>query len=217
MKVARSSEKIVCLCLILSSLSLIVLFFLIIFGYYWFTLIPLTIVVICLFLVWSFRDPERTVKLNEKQVLSPADGILSEVDKKEDELYFTIRMSPFDVHMNRAPISGIVESVEFQKGSHWPVYFPNYAKRNQRNTIKIVNKELDVIAYVVQVSGIFARRTIAYVKPGDVITQGQKIGTIRFGSITHLKIVGGKNFLTTISVSTSVRAGLTALAQLNDK
>jgi len=216
MKVARSSEKIVSLCLILSSLSLITIIFLIAFGYYCFTLVPLTIVIICLFLIWSFRDPERTVELNEKQILSPADGILSEVSKKEDELYFTIRMSPFDVHINRAPISGTVESVEFQKGSHWPVYFPKYAKRNQRNTIKIVNKELDIIVYVVQVSGIFARRTIAYVKPGDIITQGQKIGTIRFGSITHLKILGGKNFLTTVSVSTSVRAGLSVLAQLKD-
>ncbi|UJG41904.1 MAG: phosphatidylserine decarboxylase [Candidatus Heimdallarchaeum aukensis] len=216
MKVAKSSEKIVGLCLILSSLSIVVSIILIITKYYWITLFPSIIIFICLFLIWTFRDPEREISLNEEQILAPADGILSEVSKKENELYFTIRMSPFDVHMNRAPISGTVESVEFKKGSHWPVYFPNYAKRNQRNTIKIVNKELDIIAYVVQVSGIFARRTISYVKPGDVITQGQKIGTIRFGSITHLKIVGGKNFLTTVSVSTSVRAGLSVLAQLKD-
>ncbi|MCG3221276.1 MAG: phosphatidylserine decarboxylase, partial [Candidatus Heimdallarchaeota archaeon] len=92
----------------------------------------------------------------------------------------------------------------------------NYAKKNQRNIITITNEEEDLEAIVTQVSGIFARRTIAYVKKGDKVKQGEIIGTIRFGSITSLKITSSKKYKLVQECSASVRAGLSILANLKN-
>ncbi|MHA1303000.1 MAG: phosphatidylserine decarboxylase [Candidatus Heimdallarchaeaceae archaeon] len=217
MRLAKSSEKIVIVCLVISVLSLILAVLIpFLLNFYWIIAISAVFIFSSLFLIWTFRDPKREITADSSLILAPADGILQEIVRDEDVIAFTIRMSPFDVHMNRAPIDGVVKEVTFQKGSHWPVYFPKYAKRNQRNTIVIVNEELNLTAEVVQVSGIFARRTIAYVKPGDQVKQGERIGTIRFGSVTHLRIKGKKKYIENCSTSSSVRAGISILAQITD-
>ena len=126
-------------------------------------------------------------------------------------------MSPFDVHMTRSPIDGEVISVQFKKGSHWPAYFPNYAVRNQRNTIRMYNKVWDIEAIVTQVSGIFARRTISYIGKGNIVKQGEVIGTIRFGSITSVEIISTKKYKLVEPLPKITRAGITILAvQDND-
>jgi phosphatidylserine decarboxylase len=217
MPIAKGTEKLVIFLLSLSAISIIASFLIsFLLANYWQIVIFATVVICSIFLIWDFRSPRREIEVDRRKILAPADGIIVEREETEEGFFYVIRMSPFDVHMNRSPIKGEVKSIRFKKGSHWPVYFPNYAKRNQRNTITITNDEENIKAIVTQVSGIFARRTIAYVREGDKINQGEIIGTIRFGSITRLKITSSKKFKLVQECSSSVRAGLTVLAELND-
>lgn len=214
MRIAKSSETIALISLIIALLSATGIFIdLLFYPRLWLSAILLAIIIWCLFVIWTFRDPDREIIIHPNQLLAPADGVVTDIQSKEDGFSLVIRMSPFNVHMNRSPISGVVKEVFFEKGSHWPVYFTKYAKRNQRNTIIIVNEEKGVTAKVVQVSGIYARRAIAYVEPGDEVKQGEVIGTIRFGSITYLEISGAKTYKVLVKPNTSVKAGLSVIAK----
>jgi phosphatidylserine decarboxylase len=213
--IAKGTEKFVSILVSITILSFIAS---LLIGFllenYWQIAIYAVVIICCVFLIWDFRSPKRDIITDKNWILAPADGVIVEIEESEDGFFYVIRMSPFDVHMNRSPIDGVVKSIEFQKGSHWPVYFPNYAKKNQRNTITITNEKEDLEAIVTQVSGIFARRTISYVKEGDKVKQGEIIGTIRFGSITSLKITSSKEFKLVQESSSSVRAGLSVLAEI---
>ncbi|MHA1516944.1 MAG: phosphatidylserine decarboxylase [Candidatus Heimdallarchaeaceae archaeon] len=182
-------------------------------SFFWHFIILGLIVIASSFLIWTFRNPDRSVSININKILAPADGRIMEVEEKEGIIYCLIRMSPFDVHMTRSPIKGKVTKTAFKKGSHWPAYFPNYAMKNQRNKIEIIDEVGNISAIVTQISGIFARRTVAYVKSGDSVKQGEVIGTIRFGSLTSLEIKSDKKFKFKIGISEVVRAGKTVLAE----
>lgn len=213
MGLAKGTEKIF---LTLSSLVAIFCICMVIFWYvfniYWqFTFF--VIILICyFFVIWTFRDPKRKITKNIENILAPADGKITELKETKEGISCVIRMSPLDIHMNRSPIDGVVKNIEFKKGAHWPVYFSNYTKRNQRNTIEIYNEERNIKAIVTQISGIFARRTIAYIEEGDIVKQGDIIGTIHFGSLTNLEIISTKKFKTIQPSPLSAKAGLTILA-----
>ena len=217
MPIAKGTERMVSILIsivVISFISSFLISFLL--AVFWQIAIFSIVVICCIFLIWDFRSPNREIITDKNWILAPADGIIVEIEESEDSFFYVIRMSPFDVHMNRSPIDGVVKDIKFQKGSHWPVYFYNYAKKNQRNAITITNEEEDLEALVTQVSGIFARRTISYVKKGDKVKQGEIIGTIRFGSITSLKITSSKKYKLAQECSTSVRAGLSILANLKN-
>jgi phosphatidylserine decarboxylase len=217
MRIAKGTEGFVSLLIVISVISIIASFLISFFlAVYWQIAIFATVVFCSVFLIWDFRNPKREIITNMNWILAPADGTIVDIEDSDDGFFYVIRMSPFDVHMNRSPIDGTVKEIKFQKGSHWPVYFPNYAKKNQRNIITIVNDEESIEAIVTQVSGIFARRTISYVKVGDKVRQGEIIGTIRFGSITSLKITCSKRYKLAQECSSIVRAGLSILAELDN-
>ena len=186
-------------------------------NFYWIYLI-LGIILFCgFFIFWTFRDPKREVIVNSNGIIAPADGKLMDFEKTKDGFSCTIRMSAFNVHINRSPIDGIIKSITFQKGSFWPVYFPNYAKRNQRLITIIENKKLGITAEFTQVSGIYGRRTILYPEKGEEVKQSKKIGIIRFGSLICLKITGLKNFKIVDPLPISVRAGKNILATFGEE
>ena len=214
MAIAKGTKFIVLFSLAFSALCFILSFVIwYLTSFFWHFIILGLIVIACSFLIWSFRNPERSVSIDINKILAPADGRIMEVEEKEGIIYCVIRMSPFDVHMTRSPIKGKVTKTAFKKGAHWPAYFPNYAKKNQRNKIEIIDEVGNINAVVTQISGIFARRTVAYVKGGDIIKQGEIIGTIRFGSLTSLEIKSDKKFKFKIGISDVVRAGNTVLAE----
>jgi len=214
MRLAKGTEKIF---LLLSSLFAIFCVCMVIFWYvfniYW-QFVLLAIILICyIFVLWTFRNPKREIIEDSNNILAPADGKITKLIEIKEGISCVIRMSPFDVHMNRSPIDGVVTKIEFKKGAHWPVYFTNYTKKNQRNTIEIYNEAEDIKAVITQISGIFARRTIAYVKEGDTVKQGEIIGTIHFGSITSLDIISTKKFKTTQESKMLAKAGITIIAK----
>jgi phosphatidylserine decarboxylase len=145
------------------------------------TLIPL---LLALFFLWFFRDPARSIPQGTGQIVSPADGVVTDAEWIEtlsgSGLRLSIFLSVFDVHVNRSPVSGTVKVVEFRKGQ-----FMNAMKAES-----VVNNEqvlvvLDAGGYEVSlklIAGLLARRIVCTLKPGDRVERGQRIGLIKFGS-----------------------------------
>lgn len=123
--------------------------------------------------LWFHRDPDRSPPA--AGIVAPADGRVSVVRKKDDRVRVGIFMNVTDVHVNRAPSEGTVQSVDHQPGANKPA-FSKESDRNERVVIDCERYELTLIA------GWFARRIHPYVEPGQSVTRGQRVGHISFGS-----------------------------------
>ncbi len=148
------------------------------------------------FTAYFFRDPEREIG---EGVVSPADGKIDYIEGGRLEIF----MSPFDCHVNRAPVSGRVVSVKYVEGSTPPAFI----RRSDVRTNEIIIENSDGIFRVLQMAGIFARRIVCYVKPGDYVEKGERIGMIRFGSRVVLEVPEGFRFVK--NVGEKVKAGET--------
>jgi phosphatidylserine decarboxylase len=133
-----------------------------------------------LFSAFFFRDPMRTIPPEEHRIISPADGKIMEVTEADGQKVVRIFLSVFNVHLQRAPISGTVTKVEYRPGKFLPAMDPKAHQLNEQNAITIATPKGDVT--IVQIAGILARRIISYPNAGDAVVRGQKVGLIRFGS-----------------------------------
>lgn len=140
------------------------------------------------FAVWFFRDPERIMPPGDDLVICPADGRVVEVVRVEKAPYLDspalkvgIFMSPFNAHINRAPITGAVERVEYRRGSFMKADLEQASLLNEHNAV-ILRRDDGVRIQVVQVAGLVARRIVCYLSKGDKIERGRRFGLIRFGS-----------------------------------
>jgi phosphatidylserine decarboxylase len=134
-----------------------------------------------------FRDPERTPPVGAGTVLSPADGRVTSVEEVDDHFVgpavrVSIFLSPLDVHVNRAPIAGLVVDTAYTRGRFVAAYNPEAGEVNERCAIRIQGDTARVT--VVQIAGVVARRIVCRVAAGDKLDAGQRIGMIRFGSRT---------------------------------
>ena len=148
--------------------------------------------VLALALMGFFRDPDRIPPEGEGFILSPADGKIVGIRKiagsgipEGSETRVSIFLSPLDVHVNRAPVSGKVEGIDYRKGRFFAAYREEASSRNERNAMRIVDPQGRRLG-VVQIAGVMARRIICYVQPGDLLAQGQRVGLIMFGSRVDL-------------------------------
>lgn len=142
---------------------------------------------ITIFLLFFFRDPKRAIPGGENTVLSPADGKVVVVKDTFENNYFhenvkqiSIFLSIFNVHVNRIPISGIIESVKYIPGKFHVAALPKASLENEQTAIVIATDNTKII--VKQIAGILARRIICKIKPGDVVRKGDRYGLIYFGS-----------------------------------
>ena len=193
-------------------------------------IIIILIILIFLFLVNFYRDPARRIPKGNN-IVAPADGrIISiiKVNKKQvkarkgifgkiktissdvaDECFaISIFMSPFDVHINRAPIAGWIKSIKHTRGRFFEAFNLERSLQNEKNEIIIENKKLKV--KVIQIAGFLARRIKCYVKENQKINKGQKIGMIALGSQTML--IMPKGVVLKASLGQKVQAGKTILA-----
>jgi phosphatidylserine decarboxylase len=141
-----------------------------------------------------FRDPEREIPAVTNGVLSPADGRVLGVEDAVDPFVgpstrVSIFLSPLDVHVNRAPVGGLVTDVVYTPGRFLAAYDPAAGEGNERNTVRIQGDAARVT--VVQIAGVVARRIACYVGPGDKVEAGQRLGLIRFGSRTDCYVPRG--------------------------
>jgi phosphatidylserine decarboxylase len=139
-----------------------------------------------------FRDPRRNSPEGEGLVVSVADGKITEIEREvwEDRYLQTkavrigLILSLWDVHINRAPISGRVELIEYHPGSFWPAFAQRAKRHNEHNLVGIRGPGGKVL--VKQMAGLVARRIICRLRVGDTVTRGQRFGMIRLGSRVDL-------------------------------
>ena len=147
--------------------------------------IPLWI--ISLFVLQFFRDPARTIPQNPDAVLSPADGRIVVVEKTMDPyagreaLKISVFMNVFNVHSNRAPVDGTIQTVNYFPGKFVNADLDKASIENERNALVITAANGQTVTCV-QVAGLIARRILCYVHANDVLARGQRYGFIRFGS-----------------------------------
>ncbi len=165
-----------------------------------------------------FRDPDRVVTTTTNVVVSAADGRVCDIapalsPESSKELYtrVSVFMSPLDVHVNRSPVSGEVETLKYSKGGFRAAFRDGASEHNERNLIKIKD-EHGKEHILVQVAGYLARRIVCYVHPGQRLEQGQRIGLIMFGSrVDHFL---PPDYRVSVGVGAHVRAGETIIGEM---
>ena len=177
----------------------------------WLVLIP---VLLMLFFLWFFRDPQRAIPSGPGLIVSPADGLVTQAEWIEtaggSRLRLSIFLNVFDVHVNRSPIAGVVRFAELRKGQFMNAMKLESATNNEQTLVLI-----DAGGYEVgfkQIAGLLARRIVCNVKAGDRVERGQRVGLIKFGSRVDVLLPADVELL--VKTGTRVRGGATVLASL---
>ncbi|MBQ2219982.1 MAG: phosphatidylserine decarboxylase [Elusimicrobia bacterium] len=156
-----------------------------------------------------FRDPNLTINADKNFILSPCNGtVMNVIENENGQTEVRVFMSVANVHLQRSPISGTVKSVEHKPGKFLKAHLPEAYIENEQNIITIENENGTYI--VKQIAGILARRCVAWVKPGDVVNQGDKIGVIKFSSQVDLIMPAGYDVR--VKVGDKVTSGLSIFA-----
>ncbi|MBI4410244.1 MAG: phosphatidylserine decarboxylase family protein [Gemmatimonadetes bacterium] len=144
-------------------------------------------VVLALFLAFFFRDPQRWGERGENLILAPADGRVVQIAQVEEPVYLkgparrvSIFLSLFDVHVQRSPVSGVVEYRDYRPGKRMAAWKERASLENEQASIGINAGSFRVL--VRQIAGLVAQRIVTDVQRGDTLRQGERIGLIRFGS-----------------------------------
>lgn len=171
-------------------------------------------VLFALFFMWFFRDPERKIPSGPGEIVSPADGVVTEADWIEtsagSRLRLSIFLNVFDVHVNRAPVAGTVKCVDYREGSFLNAMKPESVIMNEQ-TLVVIDAGGYEVSYK-QIAGLLARRIVCSVKVGDRLERGQRVGMIKFGSRTDVLMPA--DAVPKVKAGTRVRGGSTVLAVL---
>lgn len=184
-------------------------------GFWFMTMVMLGVT---LFIGHFFRDPERVGPEDAEAVSSPADGKVIKIAREEDPItgeprqVVAIFMNVFDVHVNRMPVSGKVETIRYIPGKFINASFDKAHKDNERNIVVVTGKGNQRFT-MVQIAGLIARRIVCRVEPQDKLKRGERFGLIKFGSRVDLYIPDG--YMPVVSIGQRVVAGETALAVKN--
>ncbi len=172
-------------------------------------------------IVYFFRDPPRVTPLRPGLVVSAADGRISSVEKvkppaelgmgPEERVRISTFLSVFDVHINRAPISGKIIRSAYIPGAFLNAALDKASEENERRALVIEGAEGTEIG-VVQIAGLVARRIVTFAAQGDTIVAGDRFGLIRFGSRVDVYLPPGKTAL--VSIGQRAVGGETVLADL---
>ncbi len=177
-----------------------------------------------------FRDPERVVPQGRDLIVSPADGLVTLIEEVppppelqaadadgtpglsgEPVTRVSIFMSVFDVHINRAPIGGTVRRVIYIPGRFMNADLDKASEENERQHVLIERADGVQIAFT-QIAGLVARRIVPFIKPGDIVAAGQRVGLIRFGSRVDVYLPRGTD--SKVLLGQKVIGGETVLAEI---
>jgi phosphatidylserine decarboxylase len=151
-------------------------------------LLTVPALVVTLLVGHFFRDPQRIFDAGKSEVLSPADGKVISIERMESApmtgrpcIRVSIFMSVFDVHVNRVPLTGVVQEIQYRKGTFLAANLPKASGENEQNWVRILSDEGHEVV-MTQVAGLIARRIVCWPGIGDRVEQGERFGMIRFGS-----------------------------------
>jgi len=176
-----------------------------------------------------FRDPERVVPQGDELIVSPADGMVSLIMQvppppelqgpdgngfpglgAEPVTRISIFMSVFDVHINRAPVAGTIRRVVYLPGKFMNADLDKASEENERQHILVERPDGRAVG-LTQIAGLVARRIVPFIKPGDIVAAGQRIGLIRFGSRVDVYLPQGTD--SRVLLGQTVIAGETVLGE----
>ncbi len=177
-----------------------------------------------------FRDPQRVTPQDERFIVAPADGLVTMIQEVEPPRELTVEdgsgapvlgtepvtrvsifMSVFDVHINRAPVGGTVRRVVYIPGRFMNAGLDKASEENERQHVMIERGD-GLVLCLTQIAGLVARRIVPFVKPGDIVAGGQRIGLIRFGSRVDVYLPAGSS--SRVLLGQKIIAGETVLAEL---
>ena len=174
---------------------------------------------VTIWIYYFFRDPERFPLHDENYLLSPADGVISQIKEvsgpaelgleNKKFIRISIFMNVFDCHVNRSPSSGKINKIFYKSGKFFNASLEKSSEENERNYIQMLNTNGDDLV-VVQIAGLIARRIFCEINENDEIKQGNKFGMIRFGSRVDLYF---NNYQLIANVKQKTVAGETILAK----
>ena len=173
-------------------------------------------VLLAAFFLWFFRDPQRAVPAGAGLIVSPGDGLVTETaaittpDGPRQRV--SIFLSVFDVHVNRAPISGVLSRVSYRRGQYLNAMNPASADCNEQNIVTVTGEGIDVTFK--QIAGLLARRIVFNLREGDTVERGQRVGLIKFGSRVNVLIPGEATLR--VKVGQRVKGGSSVLAAMPD-
>ncbi len=166
-----------------------------------------------------FRNPQRTISVQDKNVLyAPADGKVVVIEKtfepewlKEDCIQISIFMSPINVHVNRVPLDSEVEYYKYHPGKYLVAWHPKSSTDNERTSLglRAANGSRILLR---QIAGALARRIVCYSREGDTVLQGQEFGFIKFGSRVDIFVPLNTEIL--VQLNQKVSGNVTAIAKL---
>ena len=136
------------------------------------------------FVLYFFRDPQRTIPADPDAIVSPADGRVMEVVEEPfggtPGCRISVFLSIFDVHVNRTPVAGRISEIQYRKGQFYAAMRGRASEENEQNVIHVSSERGEVVFK--QIAGWIARRILCWKAVGDSVTRGERVGMIRFGS-----------------------------------
>lgn len=167
------------------------------------------------FMAYFFRDPNRATPADRHAVVSPADGRVTRVKAIDDQAansatLVSIFLSPFDVHINRAPIAGRVSNVSYTRGKFLMATDENSSLVNEQNAITIEGEDVTIVCK--QIAGILARRIVCWKQAGEHVELGERFGLIKFSSRTDLVLPANIEVL--VKEGARVKGGLTVIGRI---
>lgn len=160
------------------------------------------------FVCFFFRNPGREIPQGKNLIVSPADGKVVKISQLPDGTKtISIFLNIFNVHVNRSPISGSLDALEYKRGKFKVAFDEEASRVNEQNILTIAGPDCKIV--VRQIAGLIARRVICWKKPGDSLERGELIGLIRFGSRVDVTLPGRVKIL--VNIGERVRGGCSVL------
>ena len=195
------------------SAALIILFLLVIFFYFIYKPLFLIFLILLIFTFYFFRDPERVVPLGDDILVSPADGLITNISEyKEGKKSYTkvsIFLSVFNVHIQRLPLSGQITKIDYIEGKFINATLDKASEENER--LRLTLKSGSNVIYITQIAGLIARRIICYLKTNERVNQGERYGIIKFGSRVDIEFPNSFNLM--VSIGQQCFGGETIIAR----
>ena len=194
------------------SAALIILFLLVIFFYFIYKPLFLIFFILLIFTFYFFRDPERVIPLGDDILVSPADGLITNIseykDGKKTYTKVSIFLSVFNVHIQRLPASGEIKKIDYIEGKFINATLDKASEENER--LRLTLKSGSNIIYITQIAGLIARRIICYLKTNEKVNQGDRYGVIKFGSRVDIEFPNSYSLM--VSVGQQCIGGETIIA-----
>ena len=168
------------------------------------------LLVLVAFVAFFFRNPDRTIPADPKAIVSPADGRVVKIERIGNATRMSIFLSIFNVHVNRSPIGGRIDAVEYTRGKFKAAFNHSASTENERNVIMVSQGDLRIV--FTQIAGLVARRIVCWKKAGDPVEKGELIGLIRFGS--RVDILFPSSTEVTVEMGNRVRGGSTIIGRI---